>query len=119
MSHDFSLNDPVTKQCIELDFVHQITGGTYAVGGTKQAELNITYNYGVHFRRVIDEDKGIRAIVGMTGAESIPILKSAIEKLGDDADPDYWKPTEGNAKRALHGLLAFAQLRPDGVWDAH
>ena len=24
--------------------------------------------------------------------------------------------TEGNAKRALCGLLAFAQMRPDGVW---
>ena len=36
--------------------------------------------------------------------------------LGDDVDDDYWKPTEGNAKRALYGLLAMAQMRPDGVW---
>jgi hypothetical protein len=53
----------------------------------------------------------------MTGAESIPVLKAAMDKLGDDVDPDYWTPTEGNAKRALAGLLALAQLRPDGVWD--
>lgn len=31
-------------------------------------------------------------------------------------EKDYWKATEGNAKRALCGLLMFAQLRPDGVW---
>ena len=30
---------------------------------------------------------------------------------------DYWHATEGNAKRALYGLLAFAKMRPDGVWD--
>jgi hypothetical protein len=45
------------------------------------------------------------------------VLKAAMEQLGDDVDPDYWKATEGNAKRALAQLLAFAQLRPDGVWD--
>lgn len=53
----------------------------------------------------------------MTGAESIPVLQKAIAALSDDVNPDYWEPTEGNAKRALCGLLAFAQLRPDGVWE--
>ena len=53
----------------------------------------------------------------MTGAESIPVLKSAIDALGDDVSTDYWEATEGNAKRALCQLLAFAQMRPDGVWD--
>ena len=40
----------------------------------------------------------------------------AVAAQADDVDEDYWKATEGNAKRALHGLLAFAQMRPDGVW---
>lgn len=53
----------------------------------------------------------------MTGAESIPILKKAIEVLADDVDPDYWKATEGNAKKSLCQLLSMAQLRPDGIWD--
>lgn len=61
--------------------------------------------------------KGIRTIYGMTGAESIPIIKEAMERLGNDVDPDYWESTEGNAKAALSGLLAMAQMRPDGVWD--
>ena len=46
-----------------------------------------------------------------------PVLKKAIDMLADDVEEDYWKPTRGNAKRALCGLLALAQLRPDGVWD--
>lgn len=40
----------------------------------------------------------------------------AIAELHDDVDPDYWKATEGNAKRALLQLLAMARMRPDGVW---
>lgn len=116
MSYDIDLCDPVTKRVIELDNIHDIRGGTYAMGGTTEASLNITYNYGKHFYRVMGEN-GIRSIYGMTGAESIPVLKEAISKLGDEVDPDYWKDTEGNAKKALYGLLAFAQLRPDGIWQ--
>lgn len=116
MSYDIYLNDPVTGDVIELDEPHQMRGGNYAVGGTTEAWLNVTYNYAKHYYRVMGE-KGIRTIYGMTGAESIPVLKAAIDELGDDVDPDYWASTEGNAKRALCNLLALAQMRPDGVWD--
>jgi len=116
MSYDICLKDPVSKKTIEFENVHDIKGGTYCVGGTKEAWLNITYNYGEYYRHVFGEN-GIRTIYGMTGAESIPVIKKAIEQLGDDISDDYWEPTEGNAKKALYGLLAFAQLRPDGIWD--
>ena len=132
MSYDISLNDPVTYETINLGFKHDMRGGTYVLGGNDLAELNITYNYSEIFERVLsgaveEMDKfsrvfggkkdGIRMIYGMTGAESIPLLEAAIEKLGDDVDKDYWKATEGNAKRALSQLLALARLRPDGVWE--
>lgn len=117
MSYDIQLCDPVTKETIRFDMSHEIRGGTYCLGGTKEAWLNITYNYGQHFYRVLDSDKGIRILYGKTGAESIPLLKDGITQLGDDVSDDYWEPTEGNAKRALHGLLAFAERRPDGIWE--
>ena len=116
MSYDISLNDPVTNEPIEFDERHDIKGGTYCIGGTHQASLNITYNYSRHYYKTIG-DKGIRTIYGISGAESIPILKKAIKQLTNDVSDDYWTPTEGNAKKALYGLLAFAQLRPDGIWD--
>ena len=53
----------------------------------------------------------------MTGAESITVLQRAADQLGDDVDPDYWKVTEGNAKRPLYQLIALGRLRLDGVWD--
>ena len=119
MSYDISLRDPVSHKTLTVDSPHFIGGGTQAVGGTTELWLNVTYNYGKHYRRDdVLGSKGIRAIYGKTGAESIPMLERAIAALGDDVDDtDYWHGTEGNAKRALCGLLAFARMRPDGVWD--
>lgn len=114
MSYDIKLQDAVTGEVLDLDSVHHMRGGTYEIGGTTKAELNITYNYGKHYR-VLGE-QGVREIYGTTGAESIPMLKNAIDVLGDDVHDNYWEPTEGNAKRALVQLLALAQMRPDGVW---
>lgn len=116
MSYDIFLREPVTNEVIEFDNVHDIKGGTYCIGGTKKAWLNITYNYAEHYRTTIS-NKGIRTIYGMTGAESIPVLKKAIKQLGNIVSKNYWEATEGNAKKALYELLAFAQLRPDGIWD--
>ena len=116
MSYDIYLIDPVTLDQIELDEPHQLRGGTYALGGTAQAWLNVTYNYGRHYYRTMGE-KGIRTIYGMTGADSIPVLESAAEQLGNDVADNYWEPTEGNAKAALLKLIALAKMRPDGIWD--
>ncbi len=117
MSYDIKLTDPVDGSVLHADQPHHIRGGTYAVGGTTELWLNVTYNYGQHFHRVMDAVKGIRVIYGMTGEESIRILKQAIQVLGTNTTNDYWEPTEGNARQALCELLAFAQMRPNGVWS--
>jgi hypothetical protein len=115
MSYDVSLLDPVTRKVIVLDQAHRMYGGTYVVGGTRCAELNITYNYHKHFSRVLDG--GLNAIYGRMAAEVIPLLKEAASKLKDDVSENYWEPTEGNAKAALLQLLSLASLRPDGIFD--
>ena len=138
MSYDISLCDPVTHEVLETEHPHQITGGTFALDGTTEMWLNVTWNYadwyyrpGV-FARTKKSSKGIRTIYGMTGAESIPVLKKAVKKLEsmtvDISDEErreceeqgatgYWMPTRENAIRPLYQLLAFAQMRPDGVWE--
>lgn len=116
MGYDIRLCDRVTHETILLDAPHAMAGGTCAVGGTREAWLSVTYNYGDVYRRVMG-DGGIRSIYGMTGAESIPVLEGAAARLADDATDDYWEPTEGNAKRPLLQLAALARMRPDGVWD--
>lgn len=115
MSYDIELTDPKTGETIEFDEKHVLRGGTYCVGGTNLAELNVTYNYGTHYYRTMG-DKGIRTIYGLTGEQSIPVLQAAIEQLGDDISLDYWEPTEGNAKAALKDLLTLAEIAPHGIW---
>ncbi len=115
MSYDIYLDDPVTRTTLKLDKPHFMRGGTYAIDGEIECHLNITYNYFHYFTAI--GDKGIRTIYGMTGSASIPLLKAVAEKLGNDVDPDYWKPTEGNAKCALLQLVALAEMRPDGIWS--
>lgn len=115
MSYDIELIDPLTKKPVELDTPHHMRGGTYALGGTTSAYLNVTYNYAAIFHRVLGNE-GIRTIYGKSGAESIQLLEGAAAQLGDDVDADYWKATEGNAKRALLQLAALAKMRPDAVW---
>lgn len=129
MSIWFDLIDPVTKDTIEVLEKHFITVATIEIGGSNSLELNVTYNYSKIINDKFDEaltdlgfilDENLSYeywLQNKTGAETIPVLKATIEKLGNDVDDDYWKATEGNSKRALCGLLAFAQMRPDGIWD--
>ena len=130
MSWDVDLCDPVTNEVLELDNPHFMRGGTYAVGGTCEMSLNITFNYTRFYNDAFKG--GFRALDGVTAVESIPILKAAIEKIKDPLTPDlsqeerehyesqqatgYWMPTKDNCLRPLYQLLSLAQMRPDGVW---
>lgn len=182
MSYDISLKDRVTGETLEIENVHFMTGGTFAVGGTKELWLNITYNYASYYYDATEGDErfanddcdggiryGIRGIYGKTGAESIPMLKDMIARIetkykkygewitttreksryydenggeidagkalslmlkgknvseekykidvNEGVNDDYWEPTAGNAIRPLYKLIAFAEMRPDGIWD--
>lgn len=119
MSYDIMLVDPITRKCLQLDTPHLMRGGTYILGGTEEAALNVTYNYAAHYDKVlhVGSERGIRGLHGMSGADSIPLLERAAAALKDDKVDDYWDPTEGNAKSALLQFVALAKMRPDGVWD--
>lgn len=89
MSYDISLKDPVTNIVAEVPG-HLMIGGTYKADYhpetgmftpalNTQADLNVTYNYGHYYRDTYE--KGIRAIYGKTGLESIPMLEKMIENI--------------------------------------
>lgn len=96
-------------------------GGTYVLGGTNEADLNVTWNYSFFFYNFLDKGKGIRWLYGKSGAETIPRLEKAIKGLtggfgGGVYKEDYWAPTYGNARHALEILLDWAKQHPDAVW---
>ena len=112
MSYDVYFRDPVSGKTIELEEPHFMHGGTYQVGGTREMWLNITYNYAKNYA---PHKFNVRDLDGKTALDVIPELARVISKLGDDTDPDYWQPTDGNAKRALKQLMTMARMRPDAV----
>jgi hypothetical protein len=71
----------------------------------------------VAFHYAPSRAEDIRAIYGLTGAASVPVLEQAIRRLSDATA--HWRADNADtyAKRALRGLLLLAQLRPDGVWE--
>lgn len=92
-------------------------GGYILVGGNDFADISITYNYSKYFYDTIDEHSGIRWLYGRTGEQCVPVLRGAINYLGDKQSVDYWKPTAGNAGYVLLILLKWAEDNPTAVFE--
>jgi len=134
MSYDVGLRNPETKELAKVK--NHSEGGTYALGGIEEASLNITYNYGWFYYRLLDKEEGLRWLYGKTGKECISRLEKVVEELGTKQysrpkdgstfNPndrfgnyvkDYWAPTPGNAGYALNILLQWAKEHPGGVFE--
>ena len=81
MSLDVRIVDKDTRELIELEQTHTLRGGTYEVGGTKEAWLNVTTNYSPHLFAIWD--RGLKHLHGRSTKEAKPILKRAITIFGD------------------------------------
>lgn len=113
MSWWVSLNDK-EGDCLEVELFTE--GGTYKVGGSIDAHINITYNYGGLFHTFLNDVEGIRYLQGKCAKDTTASLKRAIDEMQDDDEDDYWKATEGNAKKALKILYTWALQHPEGIW---
>jgi len=109
MSWDVDLE----KNGKSVDVARHTEGGTYVLGGSIRAELNISYNYSPFYYKHLDNEDGLRWLHGKKAVECISRLKSAILKLGITRDSDYWKATHGNAGAALNLLLKWAESNPE------
>lgn len=119
MSYDVSLE--CDGKTVQVD--NHSEGGTYAVGGTEVADLNITYNYAEVYSLF---DFNIRDLDGKRAGDTIETMARIVSKTGTAQyqrsvgigswEPDYWAPTPGNAGHALNMLLGWARQHPDAVW---
>ena len=58
-------------------------GGVYRVGGTIEATLNVTYNYGALYALVIPDYPGLLPLFqGKRAEDLIPVLEQAVAQLG-------------------------------------
>lgn len=105
---------------VQLKDRHTLIGGTFALGGTVDAWLNVTYNYADLFYKYVDETQGIRAIYGKSVQDADKILAKAIEGIEKDhpevfedfppGSEDYWEPTPFNAIKALRNLKKLGEM---------
>lgn len=124
---EYTGDEQCTSPCYPAFAVERhAEGGTYVMGGTDEAELNVTYNYGRHFHEAWekaggtfdgDGDGSLGSMLGEKRAgDTIELLARAVEILGTARGPDYWEATPGNAGVALEQLLGWARQHPDGIW---
>ena len=92
-------------------------GGTYVVGGSTDANLNITYNYSALYHEYLDKDKGLEYLNRKSAKTCIPKLEKAVEALGTERASDYWLATLGNAGYALSILLKWAKAYPEALFS--
>lgn len=111
MSWWVSITDPETDQYMVVEPFSE--GGTYVMGGSSDADLNITYNYSPHYYRVLDLEDGLRGLDGKDAAFALPILQKGVKALGTNDSDDYWESTEGNARRALLTLVEWCKQAVD------
>jgi hypothetical protein len=88
-------------------------GGTQCIGGSTEADLNVTYNYSEVTRLV---DFGFRNLDGRTAEDTIDELERVVAALGTQQFENYWAPTPGNAGFAASILLSWAKQHPKAVW---
>jgi hypothetical protein len=114
MSYDVSLHD-ANGDVVQVD--NHEEGGLYALGGTTDADLNITYNYGWFYHRCLDSIEGLNCLHEQKASDTIRMLETAVDELGTKTYKDYWAPTPGNAGHALNVLLMWAHQHPDATWQ--
>lgn len=107
---------------IHLDNPHSLKGGTYALGGTTEAWINITYNYDPWFYEAFGKD-GIRSLYGKPANEVAERIKETLPKVIASSLPErpcschnslecYWASIPGNAAEALRSLRELALMCP-------
>lgn len=112
MSWDVYLKDE-NGDCVKIEAHSE--GGTYVLGGTDDAELNVTYNYSKHFFDAMGIS--FSDLNGMKSSDAILYLEKGVEKLGTQRDVDYWKASEGNSGYALSILLKWAKQYPNATFE--
>jgi hypothetical protein len=97
-------------------------GGTYALGGSTEADLNVTYNYGkefdfklLHKRNALETIPELEQII--TRLSVFPAIAEIWRKKG--GDKDYWAPTKRNVCVALMILLSWAKQHPNCSWHVN
>ena len=121
MDYDIHFCEPVTGKPIRFEVMRSHRCSSTEESDTElpvleSAHLAVSYEYAKLFLEVIDSDAGIRWLFGRTGEECAPRLVGALVRLQGRPARNSGVPDLRFAERVLYRALAYAQLRPDGVF---
>jgi hypothetical protein len=118
MSYDVDIIDPHTKEVVSIEKKHDLRGGIFVVGGTRELTYNITYNYCVNYDACLFS---IHDLNKKTIKETMGKLKEVEYKLQGKPDDNYWKSSDGNAKKAVQDLITLSELAPseECLWSVN
>lgn len=130
MGWDISIVDGDGK-VVKAHQKHQISGGTYAVGGQEELQISETFNYSSTLKglfpskHVYDEILyGVWVLDGLAVEDAKPLLVRAVNKLIEEAvaegvslmpHDNYWEPVLGNVLAMLMRMLELSRLG-NGYW---
>lgn len=107
-------------ETLKLEKKHNLKGGTYAVGGTDDCWLNVTYNYGRYIRECPDFPDGLDSLQDKVAVDTVQMFDNAIEFLNKkykkngrwivrDREMVYFKnPQTGD-------LASYFDMRPENL----
>ena len=107
MSFDVSVIDHTTDEPRKFPVTHHKKGGTYRLGGSYLAELNVAYNYSHFYIEALGHS--FRELDGQRVRDSMLKMRQAVSKLGTKKHDNYWKATRGNAGAALNDLVEICE----------
>ena len=67
-------------------------------------------------RQITEEQLDFDVLEGLSGAESAPILRKAVQELGTRRSSNYWDSTAGNVGHICSVLLSWAERLPNYRW---
>ena len=120
MSWSVSLCDPVTLEIAEIDFKPELFHGSAPTQSyRREGWITVTSNYDEIYRRPnVFGPLGLQVFNGIRAVDSRPLLAQALRTLReDDYVPNYWIPTEGNARIPLLFMHYASSLFPSGIWE--
>lgn len=116
MGYSLEIIDPKTGSAFDLGATYDIRGSTYAVGGTRWAEIDVTFNYTPIIQRVLGCK--LADLHGRDAQDTVKPLREAADKLSlFPCCDDYWHACEPNVRTTLLQLAALAEMCPGGRWD--
>jgi len=125
MGWDLSLHKKNTEtgeaESCYVEVPHNLKGGTYVVGGTRELWMQVTHNYNDFLAEALQESS-LDCLQGKTVKETLPLLETAVQVLSQKYNNPmpserYWDATAGNALKALQDLVDLAKLAPlDATW---